>query len=49
MADVTDEAAVAGLVEATVAHLGPPTALVHNAALRKRQALDEMSLADGAR
>ena len=44
MADVTDEARVAALVETTAAQLGPPVILVHNAALRKRRPLDQMSL-----
>lgn len=45
LADLTDETQVAGMVEAAVSHLGPPTILVNNAALRKRQAMCDMTLA----
>lgn len=44
LADVTDEAAVAGLVEAAASRLGPPTILVNNAALRRQRPFTELSL-----
>jgi 3-oxoacyl-[acyl-carrier protein] reductase len=46
LADVTDETAVAGLVEAASKRLGPPTILVNNAALRKQRPFTEMTLAE---
>ncbi len=46
LADVTDEAAVAAMVDAAAEQLGPPTILVNNAALRNRRALPEMTLTD---
>lgn len=46
LADVTDEAAVAAMVAAAAEHLGRPTILVNNAALRTRRALSEMTLAE---
>ncbi len=45
LADVTDEAAVAELVDTAARHLGPPTILVNNAALRNQRPLAEMTLA----
>ena len=46
LADLTEEAAVAGMVAAALAWNGPPTALVNNAALRKKQAFCDMTLSD---
>lgn len=46
MADLTDEQQVKAMVEATLAELGPPTILVHNAALRIRRPFLDMSLAE---
>ena len=46
LADLTDEAAVAGMVAAAVDWKGPPSALVNNAALRKIQPFCEMTLSD---
>ena len=46
LADVTDEAAVATMVAAAASQFGAPTILVNNAALRKKQALVDMTLAD---
>jgi 3-oxoacyl-[acyl-carrier protein] reductase len=46
LADLTDEAAVAGMVAAAIDWNGPPSTLVNNAALRKQQAFCEMTLAD---
>lgn len=45
LADLTDEAAVAGMVAAAQAWKGPPRVLVNNAALRKQQAFCDMTLA----
>lgn len=46
LADLTDEAAVSGMVAAALAWNGPPVALVNNAALRKQQAFCNMTLSD---
>lgn len=46
VADVTDEAAVAAMVEATVARFGRLDFVVSNAALRRQQPFLEISLAD---
>ncbi len=46
LADITGEPAVEAMVAAAVEHLGAPTILVHNAAVRKKLALVEMSLTD---
>lgn len=46
LADVTDEAAVAGLVADAAECLGPPTILVNNAALRRQRPFAELTLAE---
>jgi 3-oxoacyl-[acyl-carrier protein] reductase len=46
LADISDEAAVAEMVAAATKRLGPPTVLVNNAALRRRRAFTEMTLAE---
>ncbi|HJZ43092.1 MAG TPA: 3-oxoacyl-ACP reductase FabG [Hyphomicrobiaceae bacterium] len=46
MADVTDEAAVARMMEATAERFGGIDILVNNAAVRPEQSLEAMSLAD---
>ena len=46
MADVTDELQVKAMVEATLAELGPPTILVHNAALRIRRPFNDISITE---
>jgi 3-oxoacyl-[acyl-carrier protein] reductase len=46
MADITDEAAVARMMEATAKRLGGIDILVNNAAVRPEQPLESMSLAD---
>ena len=49
IADVTDPAAVASLVAATVARFGRIDALVNNAAIRPEQSFETMSFADWRR
>src|SRR5436190_21334938 len=46
MADVTDEAAVARMMEATAERYGGIDGLANNAAVRPEKALEAMSLAD---
>ncbi len=46
MVDVTDEAQVAAMVAATVERFGGLSLLVNNAALRKRRAIAQMTLAE---
>jgi 3-oxoacyl-[acyl-carrier protein] reductase len=46
MADVTEEAAVRAMIDATIARFGRLDILVNNAAIRPAQKIDEMSLAD---
>jgi 3-oxoacyl-[acyl-carrier protein] reductase len=45
MADMTDEAEVAGMVAAIARELGPVDILINNAAIRREEAFTEMSLA----
>ena len=46
MADVTDEAAVDGLAQAAIDAFGGLQILVNNAAIRRQQSIESMSLAD---
>ena len=46
MADVTDEAAVDGLAQAAIDAFGGIHILINNAAIRRQQAIETMSLAD---
>lgn len=46
LADITGEAAVEAMVAAALKRFGAPTILVHNAAVRKKKPLVEMSLDD---
>jgi 3-oxoacyl-[acyl-carrier protein] reductase len=45
MADVTDEAEVAGMAAAIARELGPVDVLINNAAIRREEAFTEMSFA----
>jgi 3-oxoacyl-[acyl-carrier protein] reductase len=49
LADVTDEAAVAAMVDQTIARFGRLDVLVHNAAIRVEQPFDAITLADWRR
>ncbi|MCH9051210.1 MAG: SDR family NAD(P)-dependent oxidoreductase, partial [Proteobacteria bacterium] len=46
MADVTDESAVDGLAEAAIDAFGGINILVNNAAVRRQQSIESMSLAE---
>jgi 3-oxoacyl-[acyl-carrier protein] reductase len=46
MADITDEAAVDGLAAAAIAAFGGINILVNNAAVRRQQSIEDMSLAE---